>query len=265
MGVKLCSLASGSSGNCIYVGSESEGILIDCGVSGKEILGNLKDIGVCTSTIKGILVTHEHSDHIRSIGILSRKLDVPIYANDKTWSSFADGIGKVKAENIKTFRTGEEFEIGSIGIRPFNIPHDAVEPVGYCFYINGKKISLATDLGFFSDEVKENIKTSDLVLLESNHDVEMVKVCQYPYFLKRRILGNHGHLSNESAGEAVYELLNTGVTDVLLGHLSKENNFPELAYETVKGVLEKKLVKVGEDIKISVAPRSGVSKCYNLK
>ena len=265
MGIRLCSLSSGSSGNCVFVGNDNSGLLVDCGVSGKEILKNLNNIGVCSSTIKAVVVTHEHSDHIKSVGIISRKLGIPIYANINTWNSMADLIGAVKPENIRYFKVGEEFEIEGIGIKSYSIPHDAADPVGFCFYEGNKKISIATDLGYFSDTVKENISGSDMVLLESNHDVEMLKMGRYPYFLKRRILSEHGHLSNEAAGNAVYELLQTGVRDVLLGHLSKENNFPELAYETVKGILEEKKVKINDDIKLELAPRSGVSRCYYVK
>lgn len=265
MGIRLCSLSSGSSGNCVFVGNDNSGVLVDCGVSGKEILGNLNNIGVCSSTIKAIVVTHEHSDHIRSVGIISRKLGIPIYANINTWNSMAESIGAVKPENIRYFSVGEELEIEGIGIKSYSIPHDAADPVGFCFFEGNRKVSIATDLGYFSDTVKENISGSDMVMLESNHDIEMLKVGRYPYFLKRRILSEHGHLSNEAAGDAVYELLQTGVREVLLGHLSKENNFPELAYETVKGILEQKKVKIDEDIKLELAPRSSVSRYYYIK
>ncbi|KUO70471.1 MAG: metallohydrolase [Clostridia bacterium BRH_c25] len=265
MGIRLCSLSSGSSGNCVFVGNDNSGLLVDCGISGKEILGNLNNIGICSSTIKAVVVTHEHSDHIRSVGIISRKLGIPIYANINTWNNMADLIGKVKPENIRYFSVGEELEIGGIGIKSYSIPHDAADPVGFCFYEGSKKVSIATDLGYFSDMVKENLSGSDMIMLESNHDIEMLRVGRYPYFLKRRILGEQGHLSNEAAGNAIYELLQTGVREVLLGHLSKENNFPELAYETVKGILEQNKVKINEDIKLELAPRSGVSRCYYIK
>ena len=264
MGINLCSIASGSSGNSIYVGSEENGLLIDCGVSGKEILNGLKNIGICTSKIKGILVTHEHSDHIKSIGIVSRKLNIPIYANAATWANMDECIGKIKAENVKLFTTGQHFEIEDITIKAYDIPHDAAEPVGFCFFADGKKASLATDLGFFSDNVRENIKGSDVILLESNHDVEMLMVGRYPYFLKRRILSDHGHLSNEAAGKAVFELVNCGAKRILLGHLSKENNFPELAYETVKSILVSKGMKIGTDLELHLAPRSDLSKYYRI-
>lgn len=265
MSIRLCSLSSGSSGNCIYVGGDCGGVLVDCGISGKEILNNLKNIGVCTGTLKGILVTHEHSDHIKSVGIISRKLNLPIYANTKTWDSMGSSIGAVKSENIRIFNTGEEFSIDEINIKSFKTPHDAAESVGFCFFEGARKVSIATDLGYFSDTVGESIKGSDMVMLESNHDVEMLKVGRYPYFLKRRIMSDHGHLSNEAAGMAVLELLRSGVREVLLGHLSKENNFPELAYQTVKNILEDKSVKLGSDISIDLAPRSGVSRYYHIK
>jgi phosphoribosyl 1,2-cyclic phosphodiesterase len=264
MGIRLCSLSSGSSGNCVFVGTDNSGVLVDCGISGKGILSNLNNIGICSSSIKAVLVTHEHSDHIRSVGIISRKLGIPIYANINTWNSMSSLIGNVKPENIRFFSVGEELEIEGIGIKAYNIPHDAVDPVGFCFYEGNRKISIATDLGYFSDTVKENISGSDMVMLESNHDIEMLMVGRYPYFLKRRILSENGHLSNEAAGNAVYELLQTGVRNVLLGHLSQENNFPELAYETVKGILEKEKVKVDKDIMLDLAPRSGVSRYYNI-
>lgn len=265
MAIKLCSLASGSSGNCIYVGGDRTGLLVDCGVSGKEILANLKNLGVCTSTIKGILVTHEHSDHIRSVGILSRKLNVPVYANLNTWNHMSGSIGDIRPENVRIFTTGEAFMMEEITVESYGTPHDAAESVGFCFYAGNKKVSVATDLGYFSDGVRSRISGSELVLLESNHDVEMLKVGRYPYFLKRRILSDQGHLSNEAAGLAIYELLKSGVKEILLGHLSKENNFPELAYETVKGILAREDVVVGRDIGIDLAPRNGMSKCYHIE
>lgn len=264
MSMRLCSLSSGSSGNCIYVGTEDSGVLVDCGVSGKEILENLKNIGVCTSKIKGILVTHEHSDHTKGVGIISRKLNIPIYANAGTWQGMDNSLGKIAAENIKYFDTGVDFNIDGIEIKPYSIPHDAADPVGYSFRRGNRKVCIATDLGYFSDEVKDNVKQADMVLLEANHDIEMVKVSHYPYFLKRRILSDVGHLSNEAAGKAVLELLKTGVKKVLLGHLSKENNFPELAYQTVKNILEENQVVVGQDIELEVAPRRGISRYYEI-
>lgn len=264
MTARFCSIASGSSGNCIYVGNESSGMLVDAGVSCKNILENLRNIGVCTESIKGILVTHEHSDHMKSIGAMSRKLKIPIYANSNTWQALDGAIGVVKAENIRIFETGKEFMIDDICVSPFSISHDAAEPVGYTFTFDSKKLGLATDLGYFSQTVREALKGSAFVMLEANHDIEMLKVGSYPYFLKRRILGEFGHLSNEASGYAACELVSIGVKQIMLGHLSKENNFPQLAYETVRGILEEKGIIVQKDVTLDVAPRSSISKVFAL-
>lgn len=262
MTVKLCSIASSSSGNCIYLGSDRTGFLVDGGISRKAILENLKNLGVPTESIKALLVTHEHSDHIKSIGALSRKLDIPIYANAKTWEAMEASLGNIKSKNVIIFETGTEFQIEDVIIRPFHIPHDAVEPVGFSFIIGGVKLGFATDLGNFDRNVEKGLKDSDFVMLESNHDVEMLKAGSYPYFLKRRIMGEHGHLSNEAAGYAACELVNSGISQIMLGHLSRENNFPQLAYETVKGIMEEKGIKLGEDVILELAPRSSISKVF---
>lgn len=264
MTLRFCSIASGSSGNCIYVGNEKSGLLVDAGISCKSILENLKNIGICNSSIKGVLVTHEHSDHMKSIGAMSRKLNIPIYANCKTWEALDGNIGKVKAENIKVFETTKEFSIDDIIISPFSISHDAVDPVGYTFSFGSRKLGLATDLGYFSQTVKDALKGSTFVMLEANHDIEMLKMGSYPYFLKRRILGDHGHLSNEASGYAACELADLGVEQIMLGHLSRENNFPQLAYETVKGIMEQKGLIVQKDVTLDIAPRCTISKVFSF-
>lgn len=264
MTLRFCSIASGSSGNCIYVGNDDSGLLVDAGISCKGILESLKNIGVCNSSIKGILVTHEHSDHMKNIGAMSRKLNIPIYANYRTWQALDGNIGKVKAENIRIFENNKEFSINDINVSPFSISHDAADPVGYTFSFGGRKAGLATDLGYFSQTVKEALKGSNFVMLEANHDIEMLKVGSYPYFLKRRILGEFGHLSNEASGYAACELVDMGVEQIMLGHLSRENNFPQLAYETVRGILEQKGIMVQKDVTLDVAPRSSISKVFSI-
>ncbi len=257
---KLCSLASGSSGNCIYISNNKTGLLIDAGISFKAISQRLKDSNIYENNIKALLISHEHSDHIKCAGVVSRKLDIPIYANSNTWEAMESSLGKLKNKNIKVFKTGSEFEIENILIKSFSIPHDAVEPVGFTLQLKGVKVGFATDLGYFSDGAKDNLKNSDFVFLESNHDVEMLKVGNYPYFLKRRILSEVGHLSNESAGNAACELIESGINRIMLGHLSQENNFPQLAYETVKSIMCAKGIKIGKDVDLSLAPRNSVSK-----
>lgn len=256
--IRFCSLFSGSSGNCIFMEANGTKILIDAGLSGKRIIQALTSIGEQPSEISAILVTHEHIDHTRGVGILSRKFDIPIYANENTWTSMEREIGPVNVKNKMYFDTGMEFEIGNIQVKAFPIPHDAAEPVGYNFFAGNRKITTATDIGHVTKELLKHLEMSDLLLLESNHDIEMLKVGPYPWPLKQRILGDRGHLSNDMAAKVAAHMAEKGTTRILLGHLSKENNFPELAYQTVINVLEEKKIRVGADIMLDVALRDSV-------
>ncbi len=260
----FCSLFSGSSGNAIYISSENTKILIDCGVSGKRIAASLTSIGIDASDIDAIVVTHEHRDHAHAVGIMSRRYNIPIYANTKTWTGMEKGIGKIKEENKCYFNTQKDLYIKDMRIHPFSIPHDAAEPVGYNFYMNDTKVTLATDLGHINDDLISYLEGSEIILIESNHDVEMLKCGSYPYYLKQRILSEKGHLSNEVAGELAVRLAETGTSRILLGHLSKENNFPELAYQTVCNALQSKNIKVGKDVLLDVASRDKISKVYTI-
>jgi phosphoribosyl 1,2-cyclic phosphodiesterase len=168
------------------------------------------------------------------------------------------GLGPVKLENRVAFCTGEEFEIGDICVRPFSIPHDAAEPVGYNFFTQGKRITTATDIGHMNRELLSYIEGNDLLLLESNHDIEMLKVGPYPWSLKKRILGDHGHLSNENCAKVIAYLAERGTRNFILGHLSQENNFPELAYQTTFNALNEKKIAVGSDVQLEVALRDRV-------
>lgn len=258
--MKFCSLYSGSSGNSIYIASDNVKILVDAGLPGKHIEKALSEIGEKPSDIDGIFITHEHSDHIKGVGVLSRKYDIPIYANKLTWQGMEQCIGKVKEQNIKIIDENE-MNIKDIQIKSYKIPHDAAMPFGYSVTSGNKKVCVATDLGYFSDEVKEAIKDSDVILLESNHDVEMLKFGPYPYPLKRRILSNVGHLSNEDCGKAIVDIMDHKKKNIILGHLSKTNNYPELAYKTVENILTSNNIKCQKDIILSVAERS-VPSCF---
>ncbi|MCX8130860.1 MAG: MBL fold metallo-hydrolase [Clostridia bacterium] len=257
--VRFCSLYSGSSGNCLYISAGKTKLLIDAGVSAKKVIEALCSIGEKPSELSAILVSHEHSDHTRGAGIISRKFNIPIYANNKTWETMEREIGPVDINNRKYFSTEEEFELGAVSIKTFSIPHDASEPVGFNFFVDGKKITTATDIGHITKSLLNNFYMSDLILLESNHDVEMLKVGPYPWHLKKRILGDRGHLSNEMAGKVVAHLAENGTKRFLLGHLSKENNFPELAYQTVYNALTEKKICVGTDVTLEVALRDRTS------
>ncbi|WP_265447596.1 MBL fold metallo-hydrolase [Acetivibrio straminisolvens] len=262
--IRFCSLYSGSSGNAVFLAAGKTKILIDAGLSGKKITEALVSIGEKPTELSAILVSHEHSDHIRGAGIISRKYDIPIYANENTWSAMENLIGPVSVKNKMYFNTGREFEIGNVIVNPFPIPHDAAEPVGFNFFVDNNKITTATDIGHMNKELLECIEGSDLLLIESNHDIEMLKVGPYPWHLKKRILGDRGHLSNEMAGKVVAHLAEKGTRCFLLGHLSKENNFPELAYETVRNILKEKNIDIERDIRLSVALRDRAGKVVEI-
>ncbi|WP_432661977.1 MBL fold metallo-hydrolase [Wukongibacter baidiensis] len=266
MSLKFCSLASGSSGNCQYVGTEDTKLLIDAGLTGKYITSALQNIDIDANTINGLLVTHEHSDHIKSVGVLMRKFDIPLYVNEKTWEAMKEKIGSVKGKDIRLFKDCDPFFIGDIRVKPYNVSHDASNPMGFSFVHDNSKVSITTDSGCVTDEIIDEIKDSDLLVLEANHDVEMVKFGKYPWFLKKRILSDVGHLSNEAAGNIVTEVVKNGnVKYVLLAHLSKENNFPELAYETVKNIAEENKIKIGLDINLDLTYRNRVGRVYNIR
>lgn len=260
--LKFCSLYSGSSGNSQFIKAGNTRILVDAGLSGKKIQLAIESIGENPADIQGIFITHEHIDHIQSAGILSRRFNIPIYANEKTWIAMQPSIGEVKPENIKVYESG--VEIGDLFVQAFDVSHDAANPVGYKIFNKNKKISLLTDTGCVSDEIKKHISDSDLLLIESNHDEDMVLVGSYPWPLKKRVLGDFGHMSNELAGNLLSKILNKGSEVVLLAHLSKENNFPELAYKTVEGILNENNIFVKDGLILDMTFRDKASKLYEL-
>jgi len=264
MTIKFCSLSSGSSGNSLYISSGKTSILIDAGLSGKRIEKLLKEAGVSPDSIQAILVTHDHIDHIKGVGVLSRRYDIPIFANQLTWQAMNNRIGEVNLKNTREFCTGKAFSIGNLLIKPYPIPHDAADPVGFAVYKDNVKLAIANDLGCVTKDIIEEIKESNFLMLESNHDVEMLKVGHYPWHLKRRIMSNNGHLSNEDAGITLVKLAERMVKRVLLGHLSKENNYPLLALETVRGILTEEGVEVGREMNIDLSFRDKISKMYDI-
>ena len=262
--MKLCSLYSGSSGNSIFIATETTKLLSDAGLSGKKIIEALGSIGEKPSDLDAILISHEHSDHIKGAGILSRKFNLPVYASEGTWRAMEQMVGPILECNKICFSSYAPFKIGDIVVTPFPIPHDASEPVGYSYSAGGRKITVATDIGHINLNLLSCFEDSDLLLLESNHDLEMLKVGPYPWNLKKRIAGNHGHLSNEAAGEVIAYMAEKGTKRFLLGHLSKDNNFPELAYQTVCNALCEKSLQAGTDIMLDVVLRDRVGKVIEL-
>jgi len=261
---KFCSLYSGSSGNSLFLETPNTKILIDAGESAKKIETALNSIDVNIKDIDAVLVTHEHSDHIKGLSTLSKKFQLPIYANKETWNAMPEITEKVEEKNQIFFNINENFDIGELKILPFSIPHDAANPCGFNIYSKNQKISIATDIGHMDNEIIKNLEGSSFILLESNYDPNILKCSKYPYSLKQRIAGPNGHLSNEAAGKTISYLMNYGLKNVMLGHLSKENNFPELAYKTV--VEELCFKNLDENcIKIGVANRSTPSSILNLE
>lgn len=261
--VKVSVLSSGSSGNSIYIDDCKHKFLIDAGLSGKKIINRMKKVDADPDELDGILVTHEHKDHIKGVGILSRRLDIPIYANEGTWAACENELGKLKSEHIKIFKG--DFSFGNFDIRPIRISHDARAPVAYVVYRKDKKMVFATDMGYINDELMEELTDLDLLLLESNHDIDMLMSGSYPRFLKRRIRGEKGHLSNDAAAEILPKLINGRCPQVLLGHLSQENNNPKVAYLTVENILKQKGLDVDKDLKLDLTYQHKPTKIYEIK
>jgi len=264
MTLSFCSFSSGSSGNCYLIKSEETAILVDAGISGKRIFEGLEATDTPKDSLKAILITHEHTDHIKSIKVLTKKLKpIKAYANALTWSRLDDDICESQRE---IFATGESFKIGDIEVKTFSVSHDAVDPVGYTFRSGGKQISIVTDTGCMKEEIIDEIKEADLLVLEANHDVDMLKIGKYPWFLKQRVLGEEGHLSNTAAGETILRLLSENKKEryILLAHLSRENNFPEMAYQTVKNILEEADYYIGKHVKLNTILRDEVSIVYQI-
>ena len=260
----FCSLYSGSSGNSLFVETKNTRILIDAGVSCKKIEHALNDIDIDPKSLDGILVTHEHIDHVQSLGTLSKKFNLPVFVNQETLDAMPKQRDKISDENINIFKVSDKFEIGDLIVKPFSIPHDAANPCGFSLYKDDKKISVATDIGHMTNDILKNLEESLFVMLEANYDPEVLRYSPYPFSLKSRIAGPTGHLSNEIAGKTISHLIDSGLKNAMLGHLSKESNFPELAYQTVVDELISKNYNENS-LLLSVASRDFHSKIINIK
>lgn len=262
--MKFCSLASGSSGNSYVIHSGSTTLLVDCGISGKKTFEGLDRLGLHLEDLNAICITHEHIDHIRSLRITTKKCRAAmVYSNLGTWQHFED---KVPQERQMIFRSGERFAIGDIEVQTFPISHDAADPVGYAFRADGRQAVIVTDTGRVTPEIYEVMRNADLIALEANHDVSVLKAGRYPYHLKKRILSDSGHLSNEAAADCLCRLSEDSDRRrrVLLAHLSKENNTPELAAVTVRNVLENHGILTGGRLQLDVVTRDHVSPVYQV-
>ena len=259
----FCSLYSGSSGNSLLVQSENANILIDAGVSCKKIVQSLEKQNISPDMLDGVLITHEHTDHVQGLGTLAKKYNVPIFVNQETLDAMPKQRDKIPEENINLFKVQDYFEINDLKIKPFKIPHDATNPCGFSIFNGDNKISIATDIGHITKDILKSLEESKFILLEANYDPNVLRCSPYPYSLKTRIASSTGHLSNEEAGKTISYLLGSGLENVMLGHLSKNSNFPELAYKTV--VEELISSNYNEDsLKLSVASRDYTSETINI-
>ncbi|MFB7138424.1 MBL fold metallo-hydrolase [Gottfriedia sp. NPDC056225] len=245
MSLHFSVLASGSTGNALYVGTEKTKLLVDTGLSGKAMESLFKEINRDIKEVSGILVTHEHSDHIKGLGVLARRYQVPIYANEKTWKAMNHLIGEIPTEQKFIFNMETTIQFGDIEVESFGVSHDAAEPMFYVFHHNGKKFVTITDTGYVSDRMKGIISNADMYIFESNHDVEMLRMGKYPWSIKRRILSDVGHVSNEDAALAMADVIGDKTKRIYLAHLSQDNNMKELAKMSVTQTLEGKGFDVG--------------------
>jgi len=261
--MKFCSLASGSSGNCYYLGTEKTNILIDAGISGKRVCNDLGEkVGLNGTGLDGIFVTHEHIDHIQSVGVLARKFKTPLYATKGTWAGMKNKIGTVDQDLCHILPDTGSIEINDLNIEWFPTSHDANEPVGYLVENDNKQVGLATDTGMINKRMAKALCDVNLLILEANHDEKMLLSGRYPAYLKKRIQSSLGHLSNSAAGQALLDLAGDKTKSVFLAHLSQENNLPSLALQTVGDILRRD--KISYSFDLEVAPRSQATSCIKL-
>lgn len=257
--MELASIASGSSGNCIYAGNQNAHFLIDVGISKKRVVDGLTGFGIDPNLLSGIFITHEHIDHIGGLGVFLRKYKIPVFATGKTIDKIlhTSSLGKVDASLFQSIDPDSAFEVNGVTVEAHQIYHDAADPVCFTLKDYEAKIGVATDLGTFDDYHVEKFQGCESMVVEANHDLNMLMVGPYPYPLKRRIMGNYGHLSNERSGEFISKIIGPETKHIYLGHLSKDNNYAELAYETVKLELEMRNIHLQErGITMQVASRS---------
>ncbi len=260
--MKICILASSSAGNSSVVSDGETNILIDAGISMTRIKKSLVSIGMSMEEISGILVTHDHWDHIGGLKMLLKYYDVPTYATEGVAKSICRLIPKAE-RCVNVFSAGDAFDVGDFSVSSFQTPHDASGSVGYVLRgCGGKTAAYVTDLGWVTQEIYDAVLGADIAIIEANHDVDMLKNGQYPYHLKKRILSKQGHMSNELCGKFAAALAEQGTKQFILAHLSEHNNTPQTAYTAVCSAFESKGMRVGEDVKLYVAPAREMSGIY---
>lgn len=262
MSLKIMTIASGSRGNCTYIASETSRILVDAGVGVRKITQALARDNCRLDELNGVIITHEHDDHVFCLKTLADK-GVPVYAHERAMSAIVRRVGSVAFESVDFFDAG--FNVGDIKVYPFRVPHDTVYPLGYSFECGGARISVATDVGHITDGILSNLKGSQIVLLEANHDMEMLLRGAYRQSLKKRIQGANGHLSNDSASLIVQNIAKCGLQRIILGHLSEENNCPELAFTTIVDGLSREGLIEGADVSVEIAYQNKIGELFYIK
>jgi phosphoribosyl 1,2-cyclic phosphodiesterase len=252
----FCSLSSGSSGNCYYLGSETHGILIDAGISATSIRKFLKEMGISIHAIMGILVTHKHSDHVRGLEVLTRKYNIPIYTTQKIRKSIISPKSNLSRDNLREIDLQKEFHLAGLNIVAFPVHHDAPETIGFHVSYGNKKITIVTDLGHICETAAEYIKAANLLVIESNYDEQMLVNGQYPYFLKARVKSDHGHLGNHQTAAFLAENISDNLTHICLAHLSKNNNTPEIALQSLRQAFFERGIVAENQLHISVLKRN---------
>ncbi len=257
--IRFCTLYSSSSGNCSYISDCNTHILIDAGVSAAKIVTALQNIGVNPRDINAILVTHEHSDHVCGLDVLTRKYPIPVYANAGTVSALISGANSVDRQYLNTIITGSTFSVGTAQIRSFKTPHDSAESVGYTITFGDRKFGFATDTGCITKPMLTALAGCEAVVIEANHDVDMLKGGVYPYHLKRRILSDSGHLSNENCAWLATQLALWGTKYITLGHLSQNNNTVQKAYDATLKMLTENSFVIDKDVFLKVADKAQIT------
>lgn len=256
MKLNFCSLSSGSSGNCYYIGNEFHGILIDAGISATSIRKFLKNMGIPMDSIMGILVTHNHIDHIRGLEVLTRRNHIPAFTTLKIWESILSPHKNISRDCIREIPLQKTFNLANFDIEAFPVHHDAPETIGFRISAFGKKITIVTDLGHICQTSAPYIKDSNLLVIESNYDEQMLENGRYPFFLKKRIRSDNGHLGNNQTSEFLAEIFNDSISHIFLAHLSKNNNSPEIALETLQKTFSERKIVLKSHQKISILNRN---------
>ena len=256
MKLNFCSLSSGSSGNCYYLGNEFHGILIDAGISATSIRKFLKNIDISMQTIMGVLITHHHIDHIRGLEVLTRKNCLPAFTTDKIWKSILSPENKITSDCIRDIPLQQKFHLAGFDIEAFPVCHDAPETLGFHICAGGKKITIVTDLGHICQTAAPYIKAANLLVIESNYDEQMLVNGQYPHYLKARIKSDHGHLGNHQTSAFLADIISDNLNNICLAHLSKNNNTPEIVLQTLQQAFSQRGIILNGQLRISILNRN---------